>query len=302
MNTFDKFIFEEVINILGQPNKQDSRHAYWQCPDCKDKGQDNIMFTFSSGLLKSWCCNSCRKICSDITKSRKKGSFVTNTYQKPKALIKQPYKASDELKENHIKNIQYKRKCCKSLLNNPKALDYLYQQRGINENTIEIMGLGVDMDKKCFTLPVYDFIQGDYKLIGFEYRELNLANKKIWKEPGTYACLAPVTKRVPQTEIMIILEGFWDAYCFCQNLIEHGQEDYYQIFSPSNGVGSVVSCMENFDFTPYKKVILHLDSDEKGIKAMNEAKKRFLFIETIVMNCGCKDFNEHYMKCIKKAA
>ena len=95
-----------------------------------------------------------------------------------------------------------------------------------------------------------------------------------------------------------MLEGFWDGYVFWQHLHEQGQNEFYHIITPSNGVGTVIGLLKDFDFSPYKKVILYLDSDEKGIKAMNEAKKLYPFIETVIMDCGCKDFNEHYLRCL----
>ena len=202
--------------------------------------------------------------------------------------------------KTHILNTAYKDKCCQELCNSTKWLNYLKQSRGINKNTA-LLKLGIDTTKKCWVIPVYDDTQRDYKLIGFEYRGLDFTNKKIWKEKGTYSCLSPINKKTCQTEIMIVLEGFWDAYCFYQYLTEKGQAQYYHIFTPSNGVGSVIGRMKTFNFTSYKKVILYLDSDEKGIKAMEKIKKCFPFVETIVMDCGCKDFNEHYIKCINQS-
>lgn len=292
--------FNEVISYLGQPVKQDSKHAYYQCPDCRDYGQDNLVYTFANGLLKSWCCESSKRIFGEIIKLRNQQQ-PEKTLRSQNAIPKQN-EAKPELTQDQITRFYtYQHDCNKALLKNEKSLQFLYKKRGITKETVEFCGLGIDTDKSFWAIPVYSFDN----LVGFEYRKSDFKDfeyqgktYKCKKEPGTKSCMAQINGKLPSAEILVILEGFLDGYVFWQHLHEKNQNEFYNILTPSNGVGTVIGLLKNFDFSPYKKVILYLDSDEKGIKAMNEAKRLYPFIETVIMNCGCKDFNEHYLRCV----
>ena len=294
MQYIERITEEEVTDVLGHPEKRNANCLYWQCPDCLDSKKDNLTFTISKGVLKSWCCDSCRKIYAEIIKRRHNNNFRHYPVQHSPQVNERPIVSN----ETHIKNVEYSQKCRNEFLNNAERLAYLEQKRGIKTDTVASVDLGIDLTKNCWVIPVYNLIQDNKKLIGFEYRSLDFDNKKIWKEPGTYSCLSPINQKSSKTEIMIVLEGFWDAYCFYQYLTERGQAEHYHIFTPSNGVNSVHSLLKNFNFTEYKKVNLYLDSDKAGIKTMEGIRQSFPFIETIIMDCGCKDFNEHYLKCI----
>ncbi len=302
MNIFDGFTLDELIDYLGMPTKKRRDRYHWQCPGCQDKKQDNLVFTPSKGIVKTWCCEYSRELCGELLKIRhaKNREFYKPAYvaQREEKIPTEPQKPV-VTEDKHLENKEYFEECRDELLNNPSWLSYLEKQRGITKDTA-YLGIGMDKQKKCWVLPVYDIIRGNQWIIGFEYRGLYFNNKTIWKATGTYSCISPVNTKTEQTEIMIVLEGLWDALCFYQHLLERGQAHFYHIFSPSNGVASVLNCLKSFDFTPYKQVVLYLDSDEKGKKAMEEAKNHFHYIKTIVMDCGCKDFNEHYLKCIKQ--
>ena len=292
--------YHEVVAYMGEPHKKDNKHAYFQCPDCKDSGHDNLVYTFSNKLLKSWCCDSCNRIFTEILKRRK----TLFTEEKPiNHIVKseKPEKTKDEVSKLRT----YQQECNKALLENKKALNFLFKKRGITEYTVLFTGIGMDISKRYWVIPVYDV---NTSIIGFEYRKsdfsefvINDKSMKCIKEPGTYSCLAKINDKLPETEILIILEGFFDGYVFWQYLKEKGQNQFYHILTPSCGVAGVVNHLKEFDFSSYKKIILYLDSDKKGIKAMNEAKALFPFIEIITMPCGCKDFNEHYINCIRRS-
>lgn len=53
------------------------------------------------------------------------------------------------------------------------------------------------------------------------------------------------------------------------------------------------------DFSKYKQFYLYVDNDEEGNKVAEKIIEKYPMLKRIVANCGCKDFNEHYMKCIK---
>jgi hypothetical protein len=312
MLNIEKVELREVINLLGEPTRQDGKHYYFQCPECRDKSQNNLIYTESNGLLKSFCCESSKKVYGEIMKARKGNKPTYFKQQKPFAKSKRIKPLLPDTKLIEFSNYQHE--CNKNLLTNKEALKYLFDKRGITEQTIIDTGLGLDTNKireinkdgkviklksKVWVLPVYDLVNGQYRLIGFEYRGASFDKKVIFKEDNTYSCLANINAKIPPMEALIMLEGFWDGYCFWQHLKEQGQSDYYHILSPSNGVGSILNCLEDINFENYKKVILYLDSDDKGIQAMQKIKEKYPFVEIIVMTCGCKDFNEHYLNCLR---
>ncbi len=290
MYNIEKVELSEVINLLGQPTRHYGKHYYFQCPDCIDKSQNNLIYTESNGLLKSFCCDSSKRLYGEIIKARK--GFKSSYIPRPRNTVKIKPEISPQ---RRLKLDAYQNQTNKDLLSNTEALKYLFKARGITKDTVSLCGIGLDKSKNKWCLPVYS----DEGIIGFEFRAYDFSQKKIWKENGTYSCLANINKKTPQTEILIILEGFWDSYCFYQHLKEQKQSEHYHILTPSNGVGSVLNCLSDANLEQYKKVVLYLDSDAKGIQAMNEAKAKYSFIEALTMSCGCKDFNEHYLRCLK---
>ena len=54
----------------------------------------------------------------------------------------------------------------------------------------------------------------------------------------------------------------------------------------------------------YKQIYLYVDNDKDGNKAAEQILDKYsqYNIERIKLDCGCKDFNEHYLKCIKNKA
>ena len=58
--------------------------------------------------------------------------------------------------------------------------------------------------------------------------------------------------------------------------------------------------IDEVDFDKYKKFILFLDNDKTGRDTANAIKEKYPFFTDYYLTCGCKDFNEHYLKCIKK--
>lgn len=310
----DRLTFNEIENYLGNPTRRDSKHAYFQCPDCRDSGKDNLIYTFSNGLLKSFCCDSCRKVCSEIMKQRKQphaGQKQKQVQQLPTEAKPYEFKYSLDaqgfpiIPESYEKWLLYQDNCNQALIKNTKALDFLLKKRGISLETIINCGIGIDAKKHYWVIPIYNYHADIFKqrLVGFEYRKsdfTSFGNNKCIKEQGTPSCIAQINSKLPTAEILIILEGFFDGYIFWQHLKEQGQSKFYHILTPSCGVTGIINHLKNFDFSSYKKVILYLDSDDKGVNAMNEAKNIYPFIETIIMNCGCKDFNEHYMGCLNE--
>ena len=196
MNNTDRLEFNEVTAYLGQPAKQDKQHAYFQCPDCRDNGQDNLIYTFSNGLFKSWCCESSKRIFGEIIKLRNQHQPFQKSENPAKKLI-------PELTQDQITRFfTYQTDCNNALLGSDKALQFLYKKRGITQETVEFCGLGIDTDKSYWVIPAYSF----KTLEGFEYRKSDF--KDFEHQGKIYKC-----KKEPRYKVMFSSDKRQIAKC-----------------------------------------------------------------------------------------
>jgi 5S rRNA maturation endonuclease (ribonuclease M5) len=174
--------------------------------------------------------------------------------------------------------------------------------RGLTLETALDVGLGYDNISEHWVIPTVQYStstnQTYYKVIGFEYRPINFDKKDLRREKGSQTGLAMVSPYTDRTEVLVIVEGYFDGYALYQYLKEKNQLDYYHIVTCSNGVGTLSKQIAEADFSKYKKCYLFIDNDEVGRKAAEEIIELYPFMHNIVLPCGCKDFNEHYTKCI----
>lgn len=292
-----------LIKHLGQPTKETGGHVYFQCPYCQDSHRDNLIFTPNKqprALLKCFANEShSASVLKDIFSENKgkltriEKSFIKHNIEKPMITA-----------ERQQKFFFYMLKCNDELLNNEKALKFLFENRGINRDTVEYCGIGIDSVKRRWVFPTFEYnCKVDDLITGFEYRPSDLSKKGLYREKNTPTCMAMINSYTPDRKCLAILEGYLDAYAFAQHLKDKGQLEYYHIATPSNGVSSIIKLIKEIDysFNQYQRVYVYLDSDETSKPKMQEIKELYPDIKTIIMDCGCKDFNEHYLNCIGKA-
>ena len=61
----------------------------------------------------------------------------------------------------------------------------------------------------------------------------------------------------------------------------------------------LATLLSEIDYSRYKKFYLFIDNDDVSNNIKLQILEKYPQFEPINMNCGCKDFNEHYLKCIK---
>lgn len=298
---------DKIIRYLGQPEKKIGNELIWQCPICQDTHRDNLKLNVQKGILKCFANdNHAGAILSEVNIKCGNGIYPKTNFKPIKHDSGMPAKLTDkELEEN----ILYMFKCNDELLNNPKALAHLKLKRGITKQTVNFCGIGIDKELHKWVLPIFKHDTTD--LIGFEYRpallpnaikskrtqEENEAKKGISRKRGSLSGLAGINCKTPSVEVLAIVEGFFDGYALYQYLREQEQDKYYQIVTPSNGISSLERQIKSVNFGDYKKVYLYVDSDEKSKPAVDKILAKYPFIEQVQTGC-CKDFNEHYMKCL----
>lgn len=190
--------------------------------------------------------------------------------------------------------------CNEKLLTIDILPSILLKKRGLNLSTARDVKLGVDMNKKRWVIPTFQYsTERANAILGFEYRPFNFSKDGLTRSKGTPTGLAMINSYKPTMEVLTVIEGYFDGYALYQHLKEQKQIQYYHIVTPSNGIQSLLKHISQVDFSKYKRFCLYVDNDEEGNKVAEKIMAKYPIFERITTTCGCKDFNEHYMKCIK---
>ena len=281
-----KITLEDVIEYLGQPRTKIGGEYIWQCPHCLDKSADNMHFNDKKGIL--WCFadpSHNRLVLSEIMKKKHEAKRMEN--KEIPAYIK-----------NQEKYVYYLELCNSALLgtltkdwidavneqdmfedgeykfyldlietDKPRlAREYLEAQTGINKDTIEMSGLGLDFFKNKWVFPISDMSSN---LVGFEFRYKDLKQKKIWRQQGTPKCMALVYGNGKK---LYVQEGYKDSYLMIQILKHHNMLDDATIVTSSNGVAGTLDVMSNIQFSKYDNIYLCLDNDKIKEKVIKNGK------------------------------
>lgn len=308
---FEKLTLDKIEAYLGYAEKQIGGEYIWQCPYCQDKHRDNLKFNPKKGVLYCFASNGehSQRILKEIyakDKNSKTVSFnnINSAKYNNKCIIKP--KSDNQIdiftQEKQEELLLYMAKCNEDLLRHDKALKYIEKHRGFNKNTVENCGIGIDLKTHKWVMPTFKYSANpaECTITGFEFRDRNLTKKQISRSKGTPTSMAMINCYTSKTEILAIVEGYMDGYALYQYLTEQNQIEFYHIVTPSNGVNSLLKYIQEIEFSKYKKCYLFIDNDEAGNTTAETIIQRYPFCVHYKLECGCKDFNEHYLKCIKK--
>ena len=285
-------------NYLGEPESQSGDEYIWQCPLCKDTGRDNLKFNAAKGIL--WCFadeSHAPQLLREILKKNKNKICFKH--------FNNDYENTDRYKrfftiQKQMEFRTYMKECNEALQKSLMRVRFLRQKRGLTAVTVKAVKIGIDEYKKRWVIPTFQYsTERSNIILGFEYRPLNLGKDGLKREKGTPTGLAMINSYKPTTEALVIVEGYFDGYALYQYLYKKRQLKYYHIVTPSNGVQSLLKHISQVDFAKYKKFFLYLDNDEEGNKVAAKIIDRYPMFQRILTHCGCKDFNEHYLNCIK---
>lgn len=296
MKQINNLNLELLTAVLGEPEKQSGDEYLWQCPLCKDTGRDNLKFNAVKGIL--WCFaneSHAPQILKEILKkgriNLKPANADYNSYDRYKHIFSM---------QKHIEFKIYMQECNEKLLTIDILPSILLKKRGLNLSTARDVKLGVDMNKKRWVIPTFQYsTERANTILGFEYRPFNFSKDGLIRSKGTPTGLAMINSYKPTMEVLAVVEGYFDGYALYQHLKEQKQIQYYHIVTPSNGIQSLLKHISQVDFSKYKRFCLYVDNDEEGNKVAEKIMAKYPIFERVTTTCGCKDFNEHYMKCIK---
>lgn len=302
----------DLMSYLGKPTKKIGVEYVWQCPYCLDSHKDNLKYNEQKQILKCFADDThAGKVLSEINRIR-----GINTPQKDNPALKPIETPSKLTLKETIENLEYLLRCQEVFEKNTKAQQHIEEKRGITFKTASLYGIGIDTETHSWVIPIWKYSTSPFNtpLIGFELRPAllpnaikekrtekeNEAKKNIRRKRGSLSKLAMINCKTPNAKNLVIVEGFMDGLVLWQYLQEKNIDSDYHIVTPSNGIGVLLKQIESIEFSKYENFILYVDADEQALKIADEIKEKYPFFKMIQLDCNCKDFNEHYLKCIKE--
>ncbi len=294
---------DDVIAVVGEYKRKRQNEYEFQCPYCAETGGDthcdNLKFNAQKHVLYCFANpEHSQKLFKKIIKIKQETSC---DYYEKAYLFK--HEVDKELTIEQKKELfAYTFWFNQELLQSDFLLDYLFQTRGITEATVKEVFLGYDNETDYWVIPTIEYntdITQKNVVTGFEYRPINFSKQGIRRSTGTPNTLAMINEYTINRECLAIVEGYFDGYALFQYLTEIEQINKYHIVTCSNGVQSLLKQVDIIDFLKYKEIFLFIDNDEVSNPVAIKILEKYPFMKRITLNCGCKDFNEHYLKCIR---
>lgn len=295
---------DDVIEEVGDYKRHRQDEYEFQCPYCAESGGDrhcdNLKFNSRKNVLH---CFANPEHSKQIYRKIVQKKLMLNDFDYEQTLFGISSKTTT-LSDEDIERFKfYALDCRNELLQSDFLLDLLYQCRGITKDTVENVFLGYDNNAECWVIPTVEYnsiVDYDNSVVGFEFRPLDFSKQGLRRSKNTPTPIAMINEYTETTECLAIVEGYFDGYVLYQYLKEKNQIEKYHIVTCSNGVQSLLKKVDTINFTKYKQSYLFIDNDEISKPIATKILERYPFIQNVSLNCGCKDFNEHYLKCIKK--
>lgn len=197
---------------------------------------------------------------------------------------------------------QYMYECNADLLSDEDMLCILYNTRGISKKTVSETKIGYDKFKKLFVFPVIKYSCDEWQVIGFYFMSADFHSpKNFYKLPKTPTGMVMINdynKRF--TDCLCVVEGYIDGYTLLQYLTDNGRKDrLFHIVTSSGGVQDLIKYLPEIDYSKYKKYYLYLGNNEVSNQVKLQIFENYPQFEPVAQNCDCKNFNEHYLYCLK---
>lgn len=288
---------EQLQNICGNYSSKSGENYFFQCPICKDSHRDNLVFNSKRQIIKCFKDNSHTLEVLRIINEKYKKDFSIN--HKPLSENNFSIRKPEEKpiwEKRQQKYLEYLLLAQEKLMFNRELLKYIKDKRGLTEKTLDLCGIGFDDTENCFTIPIFS-LKHDC-ITDFELRQHG--EKKIRRIGGGCATIAKICG-LNKAKTLYIVEGFIDGMTLMQWLLDKYQKDF-TIYSCSNGVSSLINCLNEINFSNFDEIKLILDNDEAGDEATDKIIEKYPFIKDsrkFLKDSGLKDINEFYVKKVR---
>lgn len=285
---------EDLKRVLGTPTKVNRHQYYFRCPECarfgNDKSGDNLLFNDQKGVLKCFACdNGAKEVLRLINNNKVKNTSVMYSNNYTNEAI--DYNKSVYFYHRNANNLlNYWAQVIEELQQNEVYYKKLYAKHGIEKDAAQDLGIGLDFEpnfpnlgkmEPCFIFPM---IMPRYEnfITGFELRQIE-GNKVIRRSPSIPTSLCKVwglDRCTDDTKYAVIVEGFKDA-CNLYSLFKNSSKKLYEwfIYTCPHGVGSLLQCMHDIDWSQFSGCYLILDNDEAGDNATNKIINDYPFFK-----------------------
>lgn len=279
---------EDLRRVLGEPTKVNRHQYYFRCPECArhggDKSGDNLLFNSNRGFLKCFACDDgAKEVLRLINNSKDRSNTYTNTQT--------TYKESDYFFTANINNLfTYWEGVIDELQQNKIYYKKLTNKHYIEKDVAQDLGIGLDLEpnfpnlgkmEACFVFPM---IMPKYNnlITGFELRQVE-GNKVIRRSPSIPTSLCKVwgiDRCINDKKHAVIVEGFKDA-CNLYSLFKNSNKKLYEwfIYTCPHGVGSLLQCMDDVNWSQFRNCYLILDNDEAGDDMTNKIIHNYSFFK-----------------------
>lgn len=284
---------EQVNTVCGNYTRRNGNNYIFQCPICAEEGhdshKDNLTYNADLKIIKCFAnSNHSLDILDRINKQcpikREYKEFIPKVYEPP---------IWEKRQGQYVEYLQLSQEI---LLNDRTLLDYVYKKRRLDKDILDLCGIGFDNTENCFTIPIFS-LKHDC-ITDFELRQYG--EKKIRRIGGGCATIAKIWG-LNKAKTLYIVEGFIDGITLTQWLMEKHQTNF-TVYSCSNGVSSLINCLNEINFSNFNEIKLILDNDQAGDQVSDQVVTKYSFIKDsrqFLKDSGLKDINEFYVKKVR---
>lgn len=280
----------DLKRVLGEPTRVNRHQYYFRCPECAkhgaDRSGDNLLFNSDKGLLKCFACDDGAKEALKLINQSKDVS-ASSSYIVGNVEHKEP----NYFYQNNINNLfDYWEQAIQELQSNKIYYKKLTNKHYIEKDVAQDLGIGLDLEpnfpnlskmEPCFVFPMIMPKYGNL-ITGFELRQIE-GEKVIRRSPSIPTSLCKVwglDRCIKDKKHAVIVEGFKDA-CNLYSLFKNSNKKLWEwfIYTCPHGVGSLLGCMEDIDWSQFNGCYLILDNDEAGDGMTEKVLQRYPFFK-----------------------
>lgn len=183
-----------------------------------------------------------------------------------------------------------------NLLKSAEKLKWLYKEKGLTENTVKKMLIGIDDDLN-WHIPIYRYVTDAEATIVWQ-QKLSPDFKIVDYTNPVPVSLVMINEYSEKTVAIVIVSNHLEGYTLMQYLDEQGLVDLFHIVTPMYGVNSLYSVIQTVDFCKYKEFYLMLHG-YKGEVMTNKIISDYPMFKCLRWWSAFESFNKSYVELLK---